>query len=323
MAKQGIATNLAYITRARAMTEKTQDQEGGAPHSAVDELVAKSASTDIQALLSAKESAKRAVLDDPSQANLAALDRATKMLNAAMQAKANLSDWRAVLDYVAENGRKLGKTKLFEDIKRGRLKKQTDGSYRLRDVDRYLASLPMSGTADIVAEKAADRQRRREEEEIRRIKATADKEEFDLAVKKGRYIPKEQVYLELAARAVTLSSGIKTAFESRNLELIAAVGGNPQKGLALTELLESILDEALNEYSREMDFEVTFLMSDEDDPADSAARTRPGVMVRDFSGGNDSPRTPSTRGPAYPGRSGHNQPVSRTRPGVMVTEEDQ
>lgn len=175
-----------------------------------------------------------------------------------MQATTNLRDWRAVLAHVEENGRKLGKTKMFEDIKKGRLKKQPDGTFRQRDVDRYMASLPMAGTPDLVAEKAADRQRRKEEEEIRRLRADADGREFDLQVKKGRYILKEQVHLELAARAVTLASGLKTAFEAQHLDLVALVDGNPRKGAALVEKLEAMLDEALNEYSREMEFEVTF-----------------------------------------------------------------
>ena len=81
--------------------------------------------------------------------------------------------------------------------------------------------------------------------------------------KKGRFVPKEQVHLELAARAVTLSSGIKTAFEARNLDIVATVDGNPKKNAALTEMLEGILDEALHEYSREMEFEITFVTDEE------------------------------------------------------------
>ena len=228
------------------------------PEKNVEELLARSASTDVQVLLTAKENAKRAALDDPSQANLAALDRASRMLESAMQATTNLKDWRAVLAHVEENGRKLGKTKMFEDIKKGRLKKQPDGTFRQRDVDRYMASLPLAGTPDAVAEKAADRQRRKEEADIRKAEAAAEREEFDLAVKKGRFVPREQVHLELAARAVTLSSGLKTAFEAQHLDLVALVDGNPKKGAALVERLETLLDEALNEYSREMEFEVTF-----------------------------------------------------------------
>lgn len=228
------------------------------PEKNVEELLAKSASTDVQVLLTAKENAKRATLEDPSQTNLAALDRASRMLESAMQATTNLRDWRAVLAHVEENGRKLGKTKMFEDIKKGRLKKQPDGTFKQRDVDRYMASLPMAGTPDAMAEKAADRQRRKEEADIRKAEAAAEREEFDLAVKKGRFVPREQVHLELAARAVTLASGLKTAFEAQHLDLVALVDGNPRKGAALVERLEAMLDEALNEYSREMEFEVTF-----------------------------------------------------------------
>ena len=120
------------------------------PEKNVEELLAKSASTDVQVLLTAKENAKRAALDDPSQANLAALDRASRMLESAMQATTNLKDWRAVLAYVSENGRKLGKTKLYSDIGLGRLKKQPDGTFKQRDVDRYMASLPMAGTPEAI-----------------------------------------------------------------------------------------------------------------------------------------------------------------------------
>lgn len=186
-----------------------------------------------------------------------------------MPASHALTDWKVALSCINDDlGRKLGKTKLFEDIKRGRLKRQPDGTFRQRDVERYAASLPMAGTPDAVAEKAADRQRRKEEADIRKSVAAADREEFDLAVKKGKYVPRADVHLELAARAVALASGIKTAFEAHNLDLVATVDGNPKKGAALVEELERIFDEAFNEYSRELEFEVAFvseLMMEEND----------------------------------------------------------
>lgn len=182
----------------------------------------------------------------------------------------HLASYKDVLAHITEElNRKCGKTKLFEDIKLGRLKKQPDGSFRQRDVERYAASLPMAGTPDAVAEKAADRQRRKEEADIRKAEAAAKREEYDLAVKMGKYVPKSDVHLELAARAVTLSSSLKTAFESRNLDFIDAVDGNPKKGAALVELQSRILDEALNEYSQEMEFEVKFVPGGESDGAES------------------------------------------------------
>ena len=225
----------------------------------INELVEKSASTDVQVLLASKEKAKRLAMDDPSAANLAAFKNASQMLESAMTAVNALRGWKEALRYITEDlGRKCGKTKLFEDIKTARLKKQADGSFKLRDVERYAASLPMAGTPDTVAEKAADRQRRKEEADIRRAVAAADREEFDLAVKKGKFVPREQVHLELAARAVSLASGIKTAFEARSLDFVAAADGNPKKAASLVELLEAVFDEALNEYSREIEFDVAF-----------------------------------------------------------------
>lgn len=232
----------------------------------IDKLIEKSASTDVNVLLTAKEKAKRSLLDDPSPTNLAAFERASKLVESAMETKSNLKDYKAVLEYAQERQRKVGKTKLYDDVNEGKLRRQPDGSFKLRDVDRYLATLPHTGTPDPVHDRAVDRQRRKEEQEIRRIKAVADKEEFDLAVKKGKFIPKDQVHLELAGRAATLASGLKTAFESRSLDIIALVEGNPKKSAALVELLEDMLDEALHEYSREVTFEVFFV--EEQDDAD-------------------------------------------------------
>ena len=214
--------------------------------------------------LRAKEEAKRRVKGDPSAVNLAALDRADKMLRDAMQTKTAFKDYKAVLAYAEESGRKLGKSKLYLDIQKGRLKKQPDGTFKQRDVDRYLASVAMSGTLDPVAERAADRQRRKEEAEIRRIEAVAKKEEFALAVAQGKFVPKERVHLELAGRAATLASSLKTAIEARNLDLIALVEGNPKKSAAFVEMLENFLDEAMSEYSREMEIEVSFTGENQD-----------------------------------------------------------
>lgn len=164
-----------------------------------------------------------------------------------------LKNWSAVLAYVREAGRKLGQTKFFEDVKRGRLKKQADGSFRRRDVDRYMMSLPMLETPDGVVARAAERQRKKEEAEIRKIRADAELRELELSVRRGKYILREDVYQELAARALALSSGIRTAFEAHALELVEAAGGDPRKVTALSQALERIFDDALSDYARELE----------------------------------------------------------------------
>ena len=191
-------------------------------------LVEVSRKNDIPALLNAKNRAQQDVYSDPSKENLAVLERATAMLEKAMDAGQNCKNWKEALTYLQEDcGRKIGQTKLFADIKAGRLRKQPDGTFKRRDLDRYAASLPTAGTPDKLATDAARRQREKEEQEIRRIRVAADKEEFILKVKQGQYISRDDVYQELAARAVALSASLKTEFEARSLDVIALVEGYP------------------------------------------------------------------------------------------------
>lgn len=233
--------------------------------------LAKSDSTDVGALLTAKENAKRAVLEDPSPRNLEAFAKASRMLDAARSVASNVKDWNAALAYLEESGKKCKKTKLFDDIAKGKLKKQPDGSFKIRDIDRYAASLPSLGTSDRVAKDAADRQRRKEEAEIRRIENGAEKDAFHLDILRKRYVSRDQLYLELAGRAVTLASGLKTAFEAEGMSLVYLVDGNPKKFAPFMQKLESILDIALNEYATLDEFEVMFTPPDADDSLDQAA----------------------------------------------------
>lgn len=244
-------------------------------------LLEKSASADVRTLLGAKEKARRAMIDDPSAGNLAAFEKASRLLDAAKASKAKpaaaedeeptiLQDYRAVLEYVAGQGRKLAKTKLYGDVNRGRLKKQPDGSFKVRDVDRYLVSLPTTGTPDGMAEKAADRQRRKEEADIRKAEAQAKREEFQLATLQGKFLPREQIAGELAVRAVALRDGLKNAMESAAADIVEIVAGDPKQTAALVEYMGRMFDRSLGEYARPLDIVVEFsgiesAASDEED----------------------------------------------------------
>lgn len=208
----------------------------------------------------AKEQAKQALVSEQSSANIAFLGEITKMLEKASQAApVTLPDMRSVIQYASSKNRKLGKTKLYDDVnKKGLLKRQADGSFKIRDVDFYLSTVPVTSVTDASHDRAMDRQRRKEEAEIRRLKASAERAEFDLAVRKGEYVARDTVYLELAARAVTLSSNLKTAFEAQILDIISLAEGNPQRSVQLIDRIESLVDEAMSEYSREIQLDVDF-----------------------------------------------------------------
>ena len=240
----------------------------------MESLLAKSAGTDIPVLLQAKEVAKRLVKEGPSSANLSALQRATTMLENAMNNNEGPDIFKnvgEVLTYLQEAGRKIGQSKLYDDIAAGLLKK-SNRQFKRRDVDRYAAKLPLSTTPDGRVKDAEDRQRRKDEAEIRIKEATAKREEIKTAVMEGHYVLREQVDQELAARAMALHSGLKSQFEAAALELVTAVNGQPQKSRALVVALEEVLDTALNEYARTLEFEVR-VGDEEDEPVPDGAGT--------------------------------------------------
>jgi Fe-S-cluster formation regulator IscX/YfhJ len=241
---------------------------------ALEQFLEKSRSTDIPVLLQAKEAAKQMVRKEPSSANVAALARVTAMLEEAEKA---MSDTDApeffkksgeVLRYLfEEKGKQIGRTKLYEDIKSGLLRKG-GGKFRRIDVDKYAASLPLASTPDGRVVEAEERQRRGEEAEIRVKEARASREERKNAILEGQYVPRADVDQELAARAATLNQGLKSKMEAVALDLVNKVGGKPKRARTLVQELEKIIDAACAEYAQLMEFEVTLYDFDDDD-ADS------------------------------------------------------
>lgn len=223
-----------------------------------EEILEKSRDADQKVLIAAKTQAQRAVAAKPTEANLRTLARANKMLDAAMQGKkeTTLADVEAVLAFVADAGRKLGKSKLYKDVSGGRLRRQPDGSFLVKHVEKYMLSLPMAGNTQEFVDETEKRQRRKEEAMVRRAEADAEAAEFKLNQLKGLYAPRDEVLVELAGRAVALREGLKSAFESAMPELVDAVSGDALKVPALRALIEGTIDRSIGEYAKPLTFEV-------------------------------------------------------------------
>lgn len=222
-----------------------------------DEILEKSREADQKVLIAAKTRAQQAVASKPTEANLRSLDRASKMLDAAMQKKQEgLADIAAVLAFVADAGRKLAKSKLYDDVKKGRLRRQPDGSFLVKHVEKYMLSLPTAGSNEEFVGEAEKRQRRMDEAKARRAEADAAMAEFNLGRMQGLYARRDDVMVELAGRAVVLREGLKSSFEGAMPELVDAVNGDALKVPALRSLVERIIDTSIGEYAKPLVFEV-------------------------------------------------------------------
>lgn len=218
-------------------------------------------------VLAASQKIQQGLLDNPTKQGLEALLAANRILEKSASTETKdepIPNWQAVLQYIADAGRKVGKSKLYTDISRGRLKRQPDGTFKARDVDKYMLSLPMAGTPDGLADKAAERMTRKEEADIRRVEAAARREEFELELRVGKYIKKDDLYLELAGRAIALRDGLKAAFEMRAPEMIDVVGGDNDKLPQFLDAAAAVIDAALGQYAAPMEFELDVDLEGED-----------------------------------------------------------
>ena len=117
------------------------------------DLIQKSDTTDIQALLTAKENAKRRILDDPTPANVAAFERAKRALEAFTRPEE--ADERVfrnrieALQHLQAQGYKIQKTNLYSDAQAGRLRLQPDGSITEKALERYIKRVGLTRPSEI------------------------------------------------------------------------------------------------------------------------------------------------------------------------------
>jgi hypothetical protein len=224
-------------------------------------LAAESVKTDLGILITAKEEAKRNVMGDPSPANLAAFDKATKMLAENLEAdKEPVFENRVeVLNHLKRKGYAVQKSKLYADSKKGLLKLQDDKTILESDVKAYVRRSGLVKPSDLAA---ADPTKddalilKRREMEIKKLEEQVAELEFKREVSQGLYILKTDFELEIAARIAVFDANLRHFFQSRISDWVSQAEGNLKKIPVLLESINQHLDEQFNEFASMKTFQV-------------------------------------------------------------------
>lgn len=177
---------------------------------------------------------------------------------------ANLAD---VLDYLKESDWKVTKTTLYRHHKEGRIVPRSDGSYLLRDVERYARTwLKQVSTGKKIADKVEELQRRKLEIELENLALDNKRKTLNYGRETGALIPREQVENELATRAGILDAGLKHWIQSRAAEWIRMTDGDTKKVGDLINRMNHDLDEHINTYAAPLDYQV--IIEAEEDPVE-------------------------------------------------------
>lgn len=131
---------------------------------------------------------------------------------------------------------------------------------------QYTSTLKVYALPEKEADAMSELARREMEEKVAKTHEQRLAIAFDRKIKEGRYIPREDVALELASRATALGVGLRSVFRLHAADYIRMVGGDVARAEDLAAAFEQNLDAALNAYSRPMDFKVEYVPTEDAEP---------------------------------------------------------
>lgn len=162
-----------------------------------------------------------------------------------------------VSGWLDEQGWKVARATLYKHAKDGRLRPNENGVFLEKQVEKYAIQWLRKKTdaEKVKAEKLAEEERK---EKIRYQTVLRKKEEMKYSILGGKYILRDQLYLELASRAAVLDTGIKAVVQVRAEEWVAACGGDQSR---IAEFIRSVLsdmEDLVNSFSTTRQFQVVF-----------------------------------------------------------------
>lgn len=178
---------------------------------------------------------------------------------AAIHEVSTFADIPVVLEYLQNSGWKVSRTSLYRDNGNGKLRPRDDGEFHVKDVDRYAKTwLKQKATGKRLRDQTDELQRKKLELEQENLILDNAKKKLALDKELGKFIPKEQLEIELAAWTGIVEAGLKHWIQSNAAGWIRMVDGDTKKVGEMINTMNTNLDELINNYSSDREYEVVF-----------------------------------------------------------------
>ena len=213
--------------------------------------------SELEILKAAVEKARERVQKDPSKGNLEAYEKAMRLLSEYMEGgKAPAFESRlAAVEWLKRQGYKIGKSKLYKDVKAGKLRMQANGSILEEDLKRYAKHLtkPEEIASD---EESARLVRGKLEAEIRKLQEQIEQISFKNKILRGEYVERARVETEQAIKAAALRAGLMQLYETHFRECVELVGGELSRTRDAINFWMEKTNELLDSFARMDEIEV-------------------------------------------------------------------
>lgn len=219
-------------------------------------LVEQSRDADLAALLTAKETAKRLVLEKPTEANVRAFEKATKALDDRVKALrgptpagettfANESE--VYKDFIVPERWRCSKASVYNHVKAMKLVARADGKFHLADVEAWAKAnfkrkpAPAeAGAGDDAAPKAASGAAEKKAlSQASLFEVQAKLRSLELAEKEGKVLPVDVVERELAWRTAAFRSGLEGWAQTAATRVAALFGASDHEARRIVALVAS------------------------------------------------------------------------------------
>lgn len=171
-----------------------------------------------------------------------------------------LANLLAVAKFLKDKGYKVGKSKIYQDVKH--IRQEKDGSYTeaavLRYAERYLRL--RGAAAETKERKSTPELDRAQEEKViqeaRKLKAQADLAETKAKILSGYYIPKDMFNRELSNRASILRADEENWALGQISHIISLVKGDIDLAPELSAHLMTQIDTWFSRYAEDREFTI-------------------------------------------------------------------
>lgn len=164
-----------------------------------------------------------------------------------------------VLAYLQDQGYDLKKSKLYKDRKDGLIRMEPDGrSARESEVLSYAVKAGLKRRVDIDARELEAAAERKARAEIRKLEASARMTEFDLSVKEGKYLLKEDAVRARIDQMQILEITFRQMLHTRMADWLSTASGDMRRLNDVRDLADAAVDEMFNGLARSDTFAVEY-----------------------------------------------------------------
>lgn len=167
-----------------------------------------------------------------------------------------------VLDYLQAEGWKIAKSTIYNHVNEGKLRPDAGKKFTLNRVLKY-AKTHLETEKTRQKKKIEEKQNKKIDLETEKLEEEIKEKKFKREIAEGKYILKENVYLELASRAAVLERGFKGMIQARAGEFVDLIDGDETKTGELVREMILEVDRTLNEFASIKEFQVMFEFKDE------------------------------------------------------------